>query len=72
MICVGIDIAKGKSTMCFVSRIRKFAIPNLFLPFDRVIKRNAPVDSPHFLDAGVTKPAEVFMFNVICRRNCVE
>ena len=41
----------------FVSRIKKFAIPNLFLPFDCVVKRNAPVDSPDFLDAGVTKSA---------------
>lgn len=56
----------------FVSRIKKFAIPNLFLPFDCVIKRNAPVDSPYFLDAGVTKFAEVFTFNVICRRNHIE
>ena len=56
----------------FVSRIKKFAIPNLFLPFDCVVKRNTSVDSPDFLDAGVTKPAEVFMFNVIRRRNHIE
>lgn len=56
----------------FVSRIKKIAIPNLFLPFDCVLKRNAPVDSPDFLDAGVTKLAEVFMFNVIRRRDYIE
>ena len=56
----------------FVSRIKKFVIPNLFLPFDCVVKRNAPVDSPDFLDAGVTKFSEVFTFNVICRRNHIE
>ena len=56
----------------FVSCIKKFAIPNLFLPFDCVIQRNTSVDSPDFLDAGVTKSAEVFTFNVICRRNHIE
>ena len=51
---------------------KKFAIPNLFLPFDCPVERNAAVDPFHFFDTDVTKPAEISGFQLICRCDHIE